>query len=377
MNKRLWKGLALSLVIAITLNSCEKSEAPMEQTLIENAKISKSKVGLDDLVFKTSNKSEVPQSSENLGEFFRNAVEPSECGTTALNVVQNKYINAIISDPLALSYNGLYSDLNLYYSFLLDNSTQYFGEDGDYTQLMNKRQRELEKFWSMPVEITVQGQHTATLNNKDAVAEVFYNFFGFTGTDGEFIPLTQEQAYQQAEFILSLNNESPNLPENPYFASDGFASTNRTIVIGDGLPDWLGEAGIDEGIVWTGILAHEWSHQIQFLKTNEWYPMGAADNAPEASRYTELEADFFAAYFMTHKRGATYNWKRVKEFYNLFFQIGDCYFTDDIHHGTPLQRLAAAQAGYDLANDAQKKGHILSMDAVHEAFMNSFDQIVE
>lgn len=369
-------GLMSLLLLGLTI-SCEKSEEVSTMEPVNSNSNSSSKIQLEDLSLSDQSKGALPETSENLGDLFRNAVTPSECGPTELAQVQSKYINAIIEDPLALAYNRLYSNLNLYFSYFLDDSEQYFGENGDYTQLMQKRQRELAEFWSMPVTIKVQGQHTANLDNRDNVAAVFYNFYGYRTEDGELIPLTIDQAYQQADLIMSLNEASPNLPENPYFATDGFASSNRTIVIGDGLPSWLAETGIDEGIVWTGILAHEWAHEIQFLNNSEWYPAGAADNAPEATRYTELEADFFASYFMTHKRGATYNWKRVIDFYDLFFQIGDCSFTNQGHHGTPLQRMAAARAGYELASEMQKQGHILTMDEVHNAYLAAFDHIVQ
>src|SRR5690606_23419683 len=82
----------------------------------------------------------------------------------------------------------------------------------------------------------------------------------------------------------------------------------------------------------------------------------------------ELEADFFAAYFLTHKRGATYNWKRTQEFLNLFFLVVDCAVYSPGHHGTPLQRMTASRLGYELAQGAQKKGFILTADEVHAAF---------
>ncbi|MDT0642948.1 hypothetical protein RM553_08905 [Zunongwangia sp. F363] len=364
--------LALSLGVATV--SCEQDTVeeignnPTTQSL-EN------KIGFPELIPQGS-KTAVPETSENLGVLFRNAVAPSECSTTELTIVQNKYITDIINDPVALANNGIYSDLNYYYSYYLADGDQYFGAEGDYTKLMIKRQRELVKFWDMPVEIRVNGQHTATLNDRDKIAEVFENFYGFR-VNGVFVPLTTEQAYAQADIILELNESSPNLPENPYFATDGFASTNRTIVIGDGLPTWLSETGIDEGIVWTGILAHEWAHEIQFLNYADWYPYGAAQDPAADTRYTELEADFMAAYYMTHKRGATYNWKRVEEFFDLYFQIGDCGFSSSGHHGTPLQRLEAARQGYELAHNAHKQGHILTQQEVHEAFVSVIGSIVD
>lgn len=55
-------------------------------------------------------------------------------------------------------------------------------------------------------------------------------------------------------------------------------------------------------------------------------------------------------------------------YFDLFFQIGDG------HHGTPLQRMEAARLKYELANDAQKQGYILSQQELHEIFV---EQIVE
>lgn len=375
MRKRNYKIYLFAVALGILGVSCEKERIDELETS-NTYQESHLKAATETLKVDESLKDLEKQTSANLAALFRNAVTPSTCGPTELNEVQNEYINAIIADPLALANVSLYSNLNYYYSFLLNEGDQYFGEDGDYTQLMRKRKRDLEKFWSMPVEITVKGEHTANLNDREILAETFSEFYGFTDANGNFVPVTEEQAYEQADILLELNEESPNLPENPYFATDGFASSNRTIVIGDGLPDWLSQTGIDEGIVWTGILAHEWSHEIQFLNTAEWYPNRAAQDPAADTRYTELEADFFASYYMTHKRGATYNWKRVAQFFELFFQIGDCGFSSPGHHGTPAQRMAAARAGYDLAHEAQKQGHILSMQQVHEVFVETIDELL-
>jgi hypothetical protein len=71
---------------------------------------------------------------------------------------------------------------------------------------------------------------------------------------------------------------------------------------------------------------------------------------------------------MTHKRGATYNWKRAEEFFELFYQAGDCSFEFEQHHGTPLQRKQASYQGFLLAEAAKKKGEILSPGELHEYF---------
>ena len=83
-------------------------------------------------------------------------------------------------------------------------------------------------------------------------------------------------------------------------------------------------------------------------------------DGPEATRRTELMADAYSAYYLSHARGAAMQWKRVQQFLQVFFNIGDCSFTSDGHHGTPAQRIAAANWGYNLANNAQKQGHIMT-----------------
>jgi len=175
---------------------------------------------------------------------------------------------------------------------------------------------------------------------------------------------------------LAFNEESTFLIESPLLSFDGFATTDDLIVVGDGLIELASASGVEDKVVWSGILAHEWAHQIQFDNFDQWYPNGAADNAPEATRTTELEADFIAAYYLTHKRGATYNWKRVEGFFDLFFNIGDCSFTSSGHHGTPLQRMRAAEAGYLLAQNTFPKGHILGTNEVHDIFLNQLEGIV-
>ena len=71
-------------------------------------------------------------------------------------------------------------------------------------------------------------------------------------------------------------------------------------------------------------------------------------------------ADAYSAYYLSHARGASMQWKRVKQFLAVFFNLGDCSIEDNGHHGTPRQRMAAAEWGYSVANNAQKQGHILT-----------------
>ncbi len=367
MNLNKLKNVALGLALSTIIFSCEKDAVEQTDMKSESLQVLPLKKGLLKSGNLQKQTAEPPLAiDENLGTLFRKkAVEPTDCGPTEFVKVQNYYANQLVNDPY-WDYDAYttYSDISLYIAYF-DTGEQYFGPNGQYTQVVTKRQRELEKFWNMPGQVQVNGEHTASLNDRDKVAFA-YQLFGYS----------KEISYLAADQVLAYNAASAQFPENPFFALDGFATPSQLIVLGDGLISMLAETGIDTDLVYTGVLAHEWAHQVQFLNSQQWYPEGADPDPVADTRYTELEADFMAAYFMTHKRGATYNWKRVEEFFTLFFQIGDCGFTNDGHHGTPYQRLAAAQLGYTLAASAQKQGHILSQQEAHEYFVSHVQSIL-
>lgn len=289
------------------------------------------------------------------------AVIPSECGATEFSRIQFEHFTELAADQLATENFNFYTSLN-YYAVLFGIGTDTFGEDGEYTQLVRKIERDLERFWNMQDEISVRGQHTSTLNDPEMLTEILWYLIA----DLE----SKEQLKPEVERLLQLNLESPLLPESPFFAADVFSRFDNMIVLGDGLIEMFSETGISDEVTWTGILAHEWVHQIQFDHFFYWYPFGSFESPAEQTRQMELEADFFAAYYLTHKRGATYNWKKAEEFFELFFQAGDCSFEFQLHHGTPQQRMLAAKEGYEFARSAQKKGHILTQEEVHQYFIN-------
>ena len=371
MKKELKKLLFAGVSILTLATSCETEDHSDEA--IQNTQSSNLKVN-NDLLIKSYSKEKLSIiETKMVNDFpdFESLVEESACSGTAFNVAANETFNEGY-DVYAQLYYSTYAAINQYSTYL-DNGPQYFGEDGEYTNLVKNRQRSLEKFWDMGNEVVVNGQHNATLGDPEKIAAV-YRFLGYPA----------EIAAANAQAFLQINDLSTFLIENPLLSFDGFAtiltytdgSTKDLIVIGDGIVEVAVKAGVDDKVVWSGILSHEWAHQIQFNNFDEWYPEGAADNAPEATRYTELEADFFTGYYLTHKRGATYNWKSAQEFFELFFNIGDCSFTNSGHHGTPLQRMRAAEAGYELAKSAQKNGHILSQEEVHEIFVSTIDSII-
>lgn len=299
--------------------------------------------------------------SENLQQVVLNDVIPTECGATKFSEVQWKYMEPVMADPLASEQLDHYLFLNRQAAILGIGSDE-FGENGEFTKLVQKLKKDLERFWKLQREIKILGQHNHTLNDREKLADIYW----FSIQDLE----SKAEAYKMADEILEVNRKSSVLPDSPFLSSDGFSAQRGIIVIGDGLVKLFSETGLDEQIVWTGILTHEWAHQVQFEYLNEWQADYPSESISETTRAKELEADFLAGYYMTHKRGATYNWKRAEEFFELYYQSGDCSFEFEQHHGTPLQRKNASYEGYLLAESAKKKGYILSPEALHEYFFS-------
>lgn len=221
----------------------------------------------------------------------------------------------------------------------------------------------------MPGLVRIIGEHNSTMKDRDKIAQVYIIF-------SHAMP---EAAYELADQLLAINKESTVFVETPLISFDAFATTSHLIVLGDGLVQALTEAGVDDDIAVEGIISHEWGHQVQFAHSQEWYGFAPEDRpqTPAFTRQMEMEADFLSAYFLTHKHGGTHNWKRVAEFSELFFNIGDCDVTNAGHHGTPRQRLASAALGYFVGSTTMPKGHILSADQLHKTFMQHFNSLLK
>lgn len=185
-----------------------------------------------------------------------------------------------------------------------------------------------------------------------------------------------------ADDVLYLLNAFPQLRngDHPIFSFNaitipsidfpGIGILPPKIIMGDGIMEGYSAIGFGDVAPQT-ILAHEFGHQVQFqlnVFTDEY--------TPEETRRTELMADAYSAYYLSHARGASMQWKRVKQFLQVFFNIGDCSFTNPGHHGTPSQRMAAAEWAYNLANGAQRQGQILSSQNFTALFEAALPQIL-
>ena len=250
-------------------------------------------------------------------------------------------------------------DFPTYDAYLFENSTagQYFGTDGEYTQVLLKTFKDLKRFWNVQIDgIVMVAMHGSMLLDRDRVIRIDKILYGDDQATAEF----------WADLILELLDQVPQYRngDHPIFTFNAFASSSfnfppygvvpSKIVMGDGILDGFAAIGYDD-VAPQAVLAHEYAHHLQF-------ELGVFDDvvSPENTRRGELMADALSAYYLSHARGATMQWKRVKQFLQVFFNIGDCAFNNDGHHGTPTQRMAAAEWAYKLANNAQKQGHILT-----------------
>ena len=375
------KIYALSLLTCLSLLSCDQD---MGEESMEKAAPQKT-LSKDDLSSKQVYESAPrPDSFIHDINISRAIDDTAPCDDTQLG--QNFYqaYFDIFTDPNGLiskdgfTFSAIYFiwDINYWHS-LYDESKQYYGKSGEYTNYVNNRIRSLEKFFPLNDDIQVKGQHGATLNDKEAI--VFAIESTRTDFPWAFPFFIYDSPEEWADVLIENNEKSEFLPESPLTSSDGFAWTLggglSGIVIGDGLIELVSSVGTDQKIGWTTVLSHEWAHQVQYQYDYITYWRDQFDNAPEGTRAIELEADFVSSYYMTHKRGATYNMKRIEQYLVNFFQIGDCSFTSPGHHGTPLQRLDASNRGNELAKSAQKKGKILSAEEIHMAFVEVLDDI--
>jgi hypothetical protein len=208
-----------------------------------------------------------------------------------------------------------------------------------------------------------------------------------TYTNHEFLELPLATAQTWAAAVANIINTEPtaNGGNHPLFTFNAFAISAPEIgipdkvVMGDGILDAYKTLGFDD-VALPAIFAHEFGHHIQFQRGYfDELPPGAnpADvSGAEFTRYTELMADAFSAYYLTHARGAAMQQKRVKQFLQVFFQIGDCQFGSSGHHGTPIQRMRAAEFGFKVAAQAQKQGIILGSEAFHTLFRDAYVSLV-
>jgi hypothetical protein len=262
--------------------------------------------------------------------------------------------------------------------FETEATDQFFGYTGEYDHRMTKVERDLRRFWDIAsANIQLIGMHGTMLLDVERVARVYENFFTINGQ-----PISHDVALQLAGIVrdallASVTMDGGNYPLFSFnaFAVFGDPSIPEKIIMGDGVLESYKEIGFDD-VAPEAVYAHEFGHHVQFQKGYFDDPLATTGDPPEQTRYLELMADAFGAFYLTHKRGAALNRKRVAQFLEVYFNVGDCAFDNPGHHGTPNQRMRAANFAFNLADQAQKQGHLLTADEFHAAFVAAYPSLV-
>ncbi|WP_394613288.1 hypothetical protein JNUCC0626_25485 [Lentzea sp. JNUCC 0626] len=227
---------------------------------------------------------------------------------------------------------------------------------GPFTHQITKTFRDLGKFWDVdPRQIRLRALRSTMLLDTARLTRVFTVGFGFdaatsAGLAANVVQLVDVDRFDHGRHpAFTFNAFALDTAEIP-----GVGKLPPQIVLGDGVLAGFQAVGLSD-VAPQAILAHEYAHHVQYQRN-----LFTTDlTGPEASRRTELMADGFAAYYLTHARGANMQWKRVQRFVQVFSQLGDCKFDAPAHHGTPNQRVRAAEWGYGVADGARKQGHVM------------------
>jgi len=295
-------------------------------------------------------------------------VQPTECGPTSFDT----WLDGELADwDAELFFYAIITgmlDFPTYDALLFENSSdnQYFGIHGEYSQATVKGFKDLQRFWDIQSDgIVLAAMHGNMLLDRERVIRIDKILYGDS----------QQVAEQYADLIISLLDIVPQYRrgDHPIFTLNAFAQSSfnfspygiipAKIIMGDGIIDAYNDLGYVD-VASQAVLAHEFGHHIQFQ-----LDLFGDEYTAEATRRTELMADAYAAYYLSHARGAAMQWKRVQRFLDVFFAIGDCGFANPNHHGTPLQRMAAATWGYETADNAKKQGVVMSS----QLFATMFD----
>ncbi|MFI0924090.1 hypothetical protein [Streptomyces sp. NPDC021012] len=270
-------------------------------------------------------------------------------------------------------------DLPMYESlfFGAESKTNTFGLNGEYTNETTSTMKDLKSFWDIKSsDIQLVPMKNDIFQSPERAGRVIARLYGVTDEAGTEFAKAFYPAYFEMEPFLK-NGMNPILTLNAFaYSEEGEPhpmGVSDRIVMGDGILEVMKEVGLD-GVAPKAIMAHEFGHHVQFedhLFTN------TTLTGPEATRRTELMADAFGTYYLTHSQGEALNAKRLLASEQNFYIIGDCGFTSDGHHGTPNQRLASSTWGASVADDAANQGHILPSLRFSELFDAKLPDLVK
>jgi hypothetical protein len=308
-------------------------------------------------------------------EALERAIDPTQyqCAPTHLDAyVDGLLAHVDFADLFFLATTGAL-DLPTYDAILFGSSgDDRYALQRDYRNELTRSFRAAQSFWDTDgSDIQLMAMHGAVMRDETRMTRTLAVLYG----------APESAVAGLASLIREVVAGDPGLQdgESPLFTLNAFAfsAAGETdpafaglpdkLVFGDGILAALGAIGVGD-VGPRAVLGHEYAHHVQYDKGLFASPL----TGPEATRRTELMADAFGTYFVTHKRGLALNAARVLEAEQSFYEVGDCSFTSAGHHGTPNQRLRASTWGWSVADDAQKQGQVLpslTLDARFEAVL--------
>jgi hypothetical protein len=322
-------------------------------------------------------------SDPQLAEAARRAINPGDYVCPASTPISDWWLTEALefrnSEPALfnLLYVNLLADLIPQYEALFFQTAatpQYFGYNGEYTKVLTKTEKDVKRFWDINSnDIQMIGFHGTVLQDVTRTAATYEILFGVDHATAVSIATTVRNAVLQSGVLDGGNH--PLFSFNAFAVTDPAGTIPDKILMGDGVLEGYRVLGFGD-VAPQAVYAHEFGHHIQYERGYFSDPYATSGDKAEQTRYTELMADAFSAYYLTHKRGAGMKKGRVAQFLEVFFEIGDCAFDSPGHHGTPNQRMAAARLGFDIADQAQKQGHILTAEQFHAQFVAAYPGII-
>lgn len=310
------------------------------------------------------------------------AINPGDyqCAPTDLDAYVDDLINGMSDQEFFFLITHLEMlDIPTYDALLYGSTTDpRYDLRSDYSTSLTNTFRTVKKFWDVQAgDIQLMSMHGSMLGDPQRVARVLQLPMA------EFNRTPAQAQAEATQIANAVNSGLFSHGDNPLFTLNAFAFTAEgdpdplvqgvpdKLIFGDGIVDALTAMGIGD-IGPRAVMGHEFGHHVQFEDNLFDSPL----TGPEATRRTELMADAFGTYFAVHARGLSLNAKRVLQVEKSFYEVGDCSFTSDGHHGTPLQRLRSSTWAAGVADSARPQGHVLPSLTFADMFEQELPQIV-
>ena len=309
------------------------------------------------------------------------AIDPSqyECQDTAFSAYANSLIDQVDIGTLFILVILGVLDYPTYDALIFGKpgNTEDYGLPTGFKSPINQAVKGSQKFWDVDLfDVKTLAMQNDMLTDTARVSRIIGVLFGVDQADAdETAALVQEVLAESPQLD---NGRNPIFTLNAFaFSAEGetdpiFAGIPDKMVWGEGLGNALDAMGLGTDAA-KGVIGHEMGHHVQFEQGFFDSPL----TGPEATRRTELMADSFGTYFIAHKRGLGMKGAALHKAEQAFYEVGDCSFDSDGHHGTPNQRLKASIWGADQAAKAQPPFPVQSSISLFNKFEKKLPNLVK